>query len=219
VARGAPAPPLLQSEGTSTDINTLAIIPSADGTAPRIVTGPYEENQPIDVWDSDTGVLTHSLTGHEGDVRALVAFELEPGHGHVRLASAHGMEGGGMLVLWAVDEDFRQLATVHAHRGGVTSLLLLDKGVPEGEGRPRLVSAGGDATVKVRCPLEESCTQSRGKSLPPRPLPTVRPGQILNVPGPCTDLTPALASRCGTPLLGAPADDGRPGARHQGAFR
>jgi hypothetical protein len=144
-----PLQPLVRSQGTSTHINSLAVIPSADGTAPRIVTGPYEEDQPIDVWESNTGAVTHSLVDHEGDVRALVAFELEPGHGHVRLASAHGMEGGGMLVLWAVDEDFRQLAAVHAHRGGVTRLLLLDKGDPEGEGRPRLVSGGGDATVKV----------------------------------------------------------------------
>jgi WD40 repeat protein len=127
----------------------LAILPTPDGAAPRIVTAPYEVNHPIDVWDSDTGTLTHSFTDHAGCVRALVSYELEPGHGHNRLASAHGRVGGGMLMLWAVDEDFRQVASVAAHQGGVTSLLLLEKGVPEGEGRPLLVSSGCDASVKV----------------------------------------------------------------------
>jgi WD40 repeat protein len=132
----------------------LAIIPWPDGAAPRIVTGPYENgndgNNPINVWDSDTGALTHSITGHEACVSVLVAYELAPGQDHVRLASAHGREAGGMLILWAVDEDFRQLATVQAHRGGVTSLLFLDSGSLGNGERPRLVSGGSDATVKVR---------------------------------------------------------------------
>jgi hypothetical protein len=41
------------------------------------------------------------------------------------------------------------VASVLAHRDGVIRLLLLDNGAPQGEGRPRLVSGGCDATVKV----------------------------------------------------------------------
>jgi WD40 repeat protein len=144
-----PLKPLICCQKRDYWVGALAILPSPDGATPRIVRGPYEADHPIEVWDSDTGEITHSVRDHEGDVRVLVAYELEPGQGRLRLASAHGGADGGMLVLWAVDGDFRQLAAVHAHRGGVTSLLLLDNGGPEGAGRPRLVSGGGDATVKV----------------------------------------------------------------------
>jgi WD40 repeat protein len=144
-----PLQPLFCCQKRDYWVGALAMLPSSDGAAPRIVRGPYEADHPIEVWDSDTGEITHSVHDHDGDVRVLVAFELEPGHGQLRLASAHGGAEGGMLVLWAVDEDFRRVTAVVAHRGGVTSLVLLDKGDPEGEGRPRLVSGGADATVKV----------------------------------------------------------------------
>jgi hypothetical protein len=143
-ARAPPAPHLLPEEGLLDPCAGHAPIPRRGRTAHR---DAYEVNNPIDVWDSDTGAVTHSLTDHAGCVRALVSYELEPGQGHIRLASAHGRVGGGTLVLWAVNEAFRQVASVVAHQSGVTSLLLLDNGGPEGEGRPRLVSGG--ATVKV----------------------------------------------------------------------
>jgi WD40 repeat protein len=129
--------------------SALAILPSPDGAAPRIVTAPYELGHPINVWDSDTGAVIHSFVEHAGCVRVLVSYELEPGQGQLRLASAHGRGGGGMLMLWAVDEDFPQVALVQAHPGGVTSLMSLENEGPEGKSRPRLVSGGNDATVKV----------------------------------------------------------------------
>jgi hypothetical protein len=97
-----PLQPLICRQKRNYQIYALAILPSPDGTAPRILTGPYESGKdasPINVWESDTGAVTHSLTGHEACVTVLTSYELEPGHGHVRLASAHGTEGGGMLVL------------------------------------------------------------------------------------------------------------------------
>jgi WD40 repeat protein len=153
-----PLQPLVRSPKKVYWTPALATLPSPDGAAPHIVTAPFELNNPIDVWDSDTGALTHSLTDHAGCVRALLSYELEPGQGQIRLASAHGHGGEGMLVLWAVDEAFRQVASVLAHPGGLTSLLLLENGGPERESRPRLVSGGNDATVKVR----ESSSQRIG---------------------------------------------------------
>jgi WD40 repeat protein len=144
-----PLQPLIKSKKRYYGPSALALLPSPDGAAPRIVTVPEEGGNPIEVWESDTGAVIHSITDPPRCVRALVSYELEPGQGHIRLASAHGRVAGGMLILWAVDEDFRQVASVLAHRGGVTSLLLLEKGGPDREGRPRLASGGCDGTVKV----------------------------------------------------------------------
>jgi WD40 repeat protein len=90
----------------------------------------------LEVWDSETGRLVHTLCGHDINVWSLATYAL-PCDGRPRIATG---DRAGVLRLWDGDSGEALQVMADAHPGqGVTALCVYYE---PGEGKPRLVSGG-----------------------------------------------------------------------------